>query len=144
MNLSKLSLSEPESDRLLLMHRNPWRRRQTPSDDKANRPVCSFKARKARTLRLLCAIARDVIGISPRRRKWASVADRLSRSTRPARLLATSSLIPSYPARFAPAAPAAPIHGRILINLRGFQIFFSQFILQTELLVSLILFWTTN
>ena len=46
------------------------------------------------------------------------------------------SLIPSYPAWSAPAAPRTPVHRCILVNLRGLKIFVCQFILQTELLVA--------
>src|SRR5260370_42214057 len=49
-----------------------------------------------------------------------------------------------YPAGPTPSAPPAPVHRCILVHLRGFKIFVSQFIRQTKLLVSLILCWTTN
>src|SRR5712671_4223137 len=58
--------------------------------------------------------------------------------------LTSSSLAQSYPSRPTPSAPRTPVHRCILVHLRGFKIFVSQFIRQTKLLVSLILCWTTN
>src|SRR5260370_37417988 len=43
-----------------------------------------------------------------------------------------------------PSSPCAPAHRCILVHLRCFKIFVSQFIRQTKLFVSLILFWTTH
>src|SRR5260221_13042538 len=58
--------------------------------------------------------------------------------------LTSSSLAQSNPSRSTPSAPRTPVHRCILVHLRGFKIFVSQFIRQTKLLVSLILCWTTN
>src|SRR5208337_5296757 len=53
-------------------------------------------------------------------------------------------LTSSHPSPRTPSAPRAPVHRCILVHLRGFKIFVSQFIRQTKLFVSLILFWTTH
>jgi hypothetical protein len=57
-------------------------------------------------------------------------------------MVSHSTLVLSIPPQ--PSAPRAPVHRCILVHLRGFKISVSQFICQTELLVSLILGWTTN
>src|SRR5260370_15464811 len=53
-------------------------------------------------------------------------------------------LTSSHPSPRTPSAPRASVHRCILVHLRGFKIFVSQFIRQTELLVSLILCWTAH
>src|SRR5260221_12198812 len=58
--------------------------------------------------------------------------------------LRTFSLVPSHSSPRTPSSPRAPAHRCILVHLRCFKIFVSQFIRQTKLLVSLILFWTTH
>src|SRR5215475_4685292 len=52
--------------------------------------------------------------------------------------------IKSYPARPTPSAPRTPVHRRILVHLGALKIFVFQLIRQTELLIRLILFRTTN
>jgi hypothetical protein len=53
-------------------------------------------------------------------------------------------LTSSHPSPRTPSAPRAQVHRCLLVHLSGFKIFVSQFVHQTELLVSLILCWITH
>ncbi len=63
---------------------------------------------------------------------------------RPYKLPSSSLAAESYKSRPTPSAPRAPVHRGILVHLRCFKIFVSQFIRQTKLLVRLILCGPTD